>query len=287
MRHTFKRITKYFSLFILAIGLILGIIFLIYRAYLQTKMIENITNNVIASFIFLLIVIFLGWFVLIFTHRTNLLKFYGLVTSRRLIIYLSNLRILPGGAIGIDGQPRSFGGSAGPFGEMLIVNHFYNLFNYLLPSLSERPGLLSKLLISDVQVQILPSPITQEQIDNSSSFVTLGGPGYNAASALVETTYHSQVRFQPDGAAMIINNLPPINDGTYGFVERIVDHERNRCVFYAAGLSELGTIGAANFLATQWEYLYQRYGDNISFVVMLRISPMDFTNWSIVFERTR
>jgi len=115
----------------------------------------GITENLVSDVIFLLIAIGLGRMVFVLTRRAKLLKFFGIASSRRITIYLSNLRVTPGGAIGINDRRLSYQGSAAAFGEMLIANRFRDLFNYLIPSLSETPGILSKLLISDVQVNLL------------------------------------------------------------------------------------------------------------------------------------
>lgn len=251
-------------------------------------MCRDIAINILSDFIFLLIIIASGWVLFVFTHRSRLLRFYGIDTSRRIIIYLSNLRVVSGGAIGIDNIHRSYEGSAAAFGEMQVANSFRDLFNYFLPSLSDTPGLLSKLLISDVQIQMLPSPLDQGQIEPSCSFIALGSPAYNAASGFVEKALRSQAQFgqmEQNRLAMCVGEVPPIFDLTYGFVERIVDREQQRCIFYAAGLSELGTVGAAHFLSTEWSRLHRRYGNDTDFVVMLRFESIDFRRWSIVFER--
>jgi len=245
----------------------------------------SIIVNVVSDFVFVAIVIVAGWVVFATTRRTRLLSFYGLDASRRIVVYLSNLRVMSGGAIGIDSRRRSYQGSAGAFGEMHVATEFRDLFNYLVPSLSERPGLLSKLLISDVQVQLRPSPLSQGQIEPSCPFVTLGSPAYNAASGYVESQLNSKARFVADGSAILVEDMEPLTDTTLGFVERIVDPERSKRVFYAAGLSELGTIGAAHFLATQWARLHRSYSDDTPFLVMLRFEPTNFRLWSVVFER--
>ena len=248
-------------------------------------MLESIGVNVLSDFVFLLFIIALGWVVLALTRRTQLLKFFGIDASRRIVVYLANLRVERFGAIGIDGRQRSYQGSAVPFREMLVANRFRDLFNYLLPSLSDRPGMLSKILISDVQVQLLTSPLSQEQLEPSASFITLGSPAYNAASGFVETELQSQARFNGDYSEISVANVPPITDVTYGFVERIVDHDKKRAVFYAASLGELGTVGGAHFLATVWARLHRKYGNDTPFLVMLRFEPTDYRRWSIVFER--
>lgn len=248
-------------------------------------MLESIGVNVLSDFVFLLIIIALGWMVVALTRRTQLLKFFGINASRRIVVYLANLRVKQFGAIGIDGRQRSYQGSAMPFGEMLIANRFRDLFNYLIPSLSDRPGILSKILISDVQVQLSTSPLNHGKLEPSASFITFGSPAYNAASGFVETELHSQARFNKDYSEISVANVPPITEVTHGFVERIVDHDKKRSIFYGASLGELGTVGAAHFLATEWARLHRKYGHDTAFLVMLRFEPTDYRRWSIVFER--
>jgi len=74
-----------------------------------------------------------------------------------------------------------------------------------------------------------------------------------------------------------------MTDPTYGFVECIFDHEKNRKIFYAAGISELATAGAANYLATEWRKLQQKHGNVTSFLVVLKIEPTDYKHWTVVF----
>ena len=85
--------------------------------------------------------------------------------------------------------------------------------------------------------------------------------------------------------AIIVKGFPPFSDRGYGFVERIVEPQRGRCVFYVAGLSEPGTVGALGYLTTQWKALYRKYGADRSFLVMLRVEGMDHRNVTVVFER--
>jgi hypothetical protein len=143
---------------------------------------EGILANLIADLIFTVIAIVIGWIIVILTKRTRLLKFFGIGDNRRLVIYLSDLRLKPGDTFGIDDERRSYTGSACAFGEMQSANRFRDLFNYFIPSLSETPSFLSKLLISDVQTQMLRSPSSEGQIEQSASFITLGSPAYNNAS---------------------------------------------------------------------------------------------------------
>jgi hypothetical protein len=104
--------------------------------------------------------------------------------------------VKPFGAIGIDGKERSYKGSAGAFKEIQAANRFRDIFNYFLPSLADDPGILSKLLISDLQVQILPSPQEEGEVEKFASVITLGTPAYNAVSGYVESKIHSKGHFE-------------------------------------------------------------------------------------------
>ena len=119
----------------------------------------DVVLNVVSDFLFLAIVLVLGWLLYVVTRRNKLLGFFGIADSRRLVIYLSRIRVQPRGAIGVRDDRRPFHGSAYALHEMEAARAYRDLFNYLVPSLSDRPGLLSKLFISDVQVQVLPSPL--------------------------------------------------------------------------------------------------------------------------------
>lgn len=289
----------------------------------------GIVENIISDFLSLLIPVVLGSVFLVITRRTKLLEFFGARKSRRMVIYLSNLRIVRGGAVGIDNRRRSYQGAATTFLEMAVANRFRDVFNYPIPSLSDKPGLLSKLLISDVQVQLIHSPLHEGELERSSPFITLGSPAYNIASSFVEKKLHSQAKFRlgrdcmqsevesSTGAgldwlvgahmgtsstivleeagqdaelgdmspAIMVEGVPPLTGETYGFVERVVDHEQDRFVFYAAGISEFATAGAANFLMTEWRRLQQKHPKDTPFLVVLRFETNDYKRWSIVFER--
>jgi hypothetical protein len=326
---------------------------------------ENIAANLFSDFFFILITIILGWGVFILSKRTRLLRFFGINSDRRLVVYLSDLRLESGQTFGIDDKRRMYAGSAVAFGEMQAANRFRDLFNYFLPSLSEAPNFLSKLLISDVQTQIQRSPPNIGQVEQSASFITFGSPAYNWASTFVEERLHSKAKFilgkdstvipsyppypdkpikpmglvdiddspssVPSGSfaqdvtqfltsgsvgearsnypssgdklsenplksirpidsvesptSIVVEGVPHLTETTYGFVERIVDHEQNRIVFYVAGISELSTVGAANFLITEWEKLQRKYGNDKGFLVMLKFESTDFRRWNIIFEK--
>ena len=159
-------------------------------------MICDILTNIISDILTIILFAFVSWLILSISRRNRLLKFFGIEKSRRIVIYISNLNILPFGARGIDNHVRSYSGSAGPYQEILAANGFRDLFNYLIPSLAGNPGILGKLLISDVQVQQLLSPIKDLKIEESTSIITLGSPAFNSVSKYVEASLRSKAQFK-------------------------------------------------------------------------------------------
>ncbi len=297
-------------------------------------MIRDILVNLLSDLLFLLAAITVAWAIFTLTRRRQLLQFFGIQRSRRMVIYLSNLRIQEYGSIGIDGRPRSYQGPAAAYDEMEVANSFRNLFSYFLPSLSDLPDFLSKLLIADIKVEVVLSPQKPEELERSASFITLGSPVFNVASGSVERELHSQAYFEEveeqdftqtvpgtmppplqdtqiasaSGTArdlpyqqgeeyphfpppqrstysqIRIRDLDPITDPTWGFIERVIDYDRQRHVFYAAGRSALATAGAAYFLATEWANLLKQKQDK-PFLIMLRFDREDYRRWTIMYER--
>ncbi len=248
----------------------------------MNPMINNIISGVIANILFALILIFTGWIVYWLTTRRKLLYFFNIKKSKRLVIYLSNLRIEPFGSIGIDGKQRSYDGPTVIVGELLAANRFKENFNYLIPKLSESPSLWSKILFADIKVTISPSVLNENEIESQTTIITFGSPGYNMASEYVEKRETSIVKFAHDNVGISVKNLPIIHDTTNGFIQRIVEDKRS--YFYVAGLSERGTVGAATYLAKNWKDIYKKYSNKKSFIIMLRFPSENIDNWTIDFE---
>jgi hypothetical protein len=292
-------------------------------------------ENILSNLFCLLSPIIIGWLVIYFFGRRRLLAFFGVNSSKRLFIYISNLRVQQFGAIGIDGHEHSYSGFAAPFGEMEYAINLRNLFIYLVPSLSQLPGILGKLLIYEIEVEICHSPDQEGLLDNVSSFIVLGSPAYNTAAAYVQQTLHSRAKFREgsipkqedisprnetehvtysnqressflqgttvsisaspskhsnteaiqEPSAIIVEDVPPMTDPLYCFVERIIDSDSNRSVFYVAGLSEKSTMGSAHFLISNWSYLYRKYKTNTPFLIMLRVDTSDHAKSKVIFER--
>ncbi len=249
-------------------------------------MLIDIASNLIADLIFATLLVTVGWLLFVVTRRSRLFKFFGIGHGRRIFIYLSHLRVAAGGALDPHGTARSYQGSVVAFGEMSVSNAYRDLFTYPLPALFDKPGVLRSLFVADVEVQIQQSPLSAQEMDSVASIVTLGSPGYNVVSGYVETVLHSEATFDlTTTGAIKVSGLSPITDTAYGFVERVVDRANNRPVFYAAGLSELGTVGAAYYLAIHWPRLWRKYKSKDNFLVMLKIDARDPTLATVIFEK--
>jgi len=247
-------------------------------------MTNSILSDLIANVIFTLLIIGFGWTLHYLTERRKLLKFFNITSSKRLVIYLSNIRVQSGGSIGTDNQPRGYFGTTVVLSELVTATKFKENFNYLAPALSESPKFLSKILFADIKVTIVPSVLHSQDIENQTTIISFGSPGYNVVSGEIEGDNRSRVRFTNDNSGITVTNIPVITDVDNGFIQRIVDNQRGRSTFYAAGLSEKGTVGAATFLTRNWKHLNKKYSSDKSFLIMLRFSTDSFDNWTIDFE---
>lgn len=250
-------------------------------------MIENIVTGFLANLFFAIFLIGIGWLIYYTTERRKLLVFFNILDTKRLVIYLSHLRIVQGGSIGIDNLNRSYYGLAVVHNEQLYATKFKERFNYLVPSLGESPSFLSKIVFADITVSIIPSPLLASEIESSTSIISFGSPGYNIASAEVENNHNSIVRFVNNNMAIQVQNVAVMDNTSNGFIQRIVSNSTacKRNLFYVAGLTENGTIGAANYLIKNWKSLNKRYKKDESFIIVLSFPTDNMDNYSIALER--
>jgi hypothetical protein len=324
----------------------------------------GVFENIISDILFLLLAIISAWLWVRLTQRKKLIDFFGVSETKRLVIYLSNIRVLQFGSIGITGKKMSYQGETTTYGEIQAAHRIQRLFSFILPALAEASKDIGTFFLSDVTVQIQVSPIEKAQLDMQASIVTLGSPAYNAASIYAGECKENKVKFQfgistkselnaraytyppmsddsasdpgnirvprtsgkfsmpmqensvpepgtisyprPSGeyssytpipviqspgaveeqpklSAIIVDKIPPITETNFGFIQRIRD-DKNRSIFYIAGISEYATKGAAYFLSTDWLKLYKKYGKDKPFLVMLAIDLSDFSKCSVVFD---
>jgi hypothetical protein len=241
--------------------------------------------NVVSEFIALFLLISIGLLIYYFSRRRHLLQFFNITESKRIIIYLSHLRIILGGALGVDDQRRSFGESAIPLTEVRLINVFQRLFNFIVPGVETLPGFLKSMLISDVDVSILPSPLTTGDVERSDTLVSIGSPGYNMASNYIETSLHPAGTFTNDNSSISISGLQPISDLRCGFVQRVYNQTTGQMAFYLAGMSSLGTYGSVIFLAKRWRYLSKKYRGTCPFCIVIKVTSNDGQQSEIILER--
>jgi hypothetical protein len=239
-------------------------------------------QNVGSEFLVLGILLVLGWLAYQLKSRGPRLSFFGIKHTKKLCVYLSHLRIRPGGALGVDGKPRSFGESAIPAYEADLMPALQRLFNYVVPGMEALPGFLNRLLLSDVDVEVLPSPLDVSEIADST-FIAVGSPGYNVASSYVEDSLHSIGRFTDDMSAVTVAEASALSGDHYAFVQRAGNSKQK--AFYVAGISSRATTGAVRFLATHWRDLHKKYPGGKPFCVMLQVTSEDGSKYRIIYER--
>jgi len=305
--------------------------------------------NLLSDVIFLLAALLIFGVYYLFSDRMKLLKFFGIWNSKKITIYISNLNVLHGGTTGIDGSRYSFQGSSIAAEESKAATRLQNLFNYFLPKQVDKPELLNKILISDIDVTIIPSPNNINEIEQSTSIIVLGSPAYNLVSTDIQNDNRTLAKFEkaemttilntkdeenylgehrqivPSGWAagtatpilsdnslhtgtptpfsndlpvlpqstqsivqqIVIPNVSPYRDPHFGFVQRYFDFEKQRNIFYVAGLSDFSTSGCVYYLISNWKKLSKKHGGTTAFVVLLKIDATDNNKSQVVFEKTK
>jgi len=252
---------------------------------MQDVLMNDYVVNVLSEFIALFLLFVFGWGIYRLTRRRKLLRFFNLSESKRILVYLSHLRVQPGGAIGVDGNPRSFGESALPLSEVSLFPIFSRLFNFVVPGVDNLPGVLRWLVISDVEVILAPSPLKAGDVERQATFIAVGSPAYNIASMHIENAFHPIGVIDINNSSISIPGEKSMTDLRYALVQRVYDQSTQQTAFYVAGMSSLGTYGAAIFLARRWEYLSRRYPGADPFCIVIRVTSDDGRQSEVVMER--
>src|SRR5690242_13180453 len=116
-----QRHTRNLTLRLYLLGTIgLALIFLAVRLWGDNGYVQNVVSGIALIFI----VIGASWLVHNLTERAALLAFFNVKQSKQVVVYLSNLGVVPGGARGQDNLPRSFQGPAIPDYEAELIRQF-------------------------------------------------------------------------------------------------------------------------------------------------------------------
>jgi hypothetical protein len=242
---------------------------------------ESVGAGVTANILFLALTIGIGILV-VFRRRRALLRFWGIREVKKLRIYISHLRIMPGGALDASGTPRSYQGSVVTQLESDMAGLLKSLFFATVPGWAVQTNWIKALLFVNADVEVLPTPHLAQQIDQEGTVVSLGSPGYNLVSGAIERDCSSPVKFIQGNTAIQLPGNLTITDPRQSVVVRLL--AGNRYWFYAAGLSEHGTAAAAHYLANSWKRLDRRYCGSPSFFVALEFFGNDYRNTRIISE---
>ncbi len=160
----------------------------------------DILNNFVASLLFSFVIFIIFLLLFLLSNRLWLLRFFGICKTKRLTIFTSNIHVVRYGSQGTDGQLYSFNGIAIPSEESKAARKLQSRFNYFLPSQVEPQRFLSKILISDIDIRITPSPREYGLFEQNSSIISLGFPVYNNISKYVEKNFDTQAKlvYVPD-----------------------------------------------------------------------------------------
>jgi hypothetical protein len=246
------------------------------------ELVSGILVNLVSDFLFAGILVFVAWLLYASTDRRRLQKFFGVSESKTIYIYLSNIEVLRGGSLGADGNRRSFFGPTVVLAELECAERFRAIFSPLVPLTSGDPGLLGKVLLSDIAVNVLPSPSRGTPFSRNGPVVSIGSHGYNTVSMEIEALEGCMAHFVDDNSSIQLQGLPNLLDPRLGFVTRVRDPKTQCTYFQVAGAATIGTEGAALYLASQWKRLYRRFGSDRNFVVVLKFDARD--KYSIVHE---
>lgn len=156
----------------------------------------GIAENLVSDLIFIAILFISGWIWMRITRSRNLQRFFGVSSTKRLAIYLSNIRVLIFGSVGLSGHTMSYQGTTVAHDEWLAANQLRDLFSFVLPTATEAPSFISRLLFSDVLVQVQVSPIDAAELETEAPFISFGSPAYNLASLVAEEAAENGASFR-------------------------------------------------------------------------------------------
>lgn len=218
-------------------------------------------------------------------RRRGLLRFFGLTKdNQRFLVYFSTLFVRTNGAADFRGRRRSFQGPAVPATELTTAQPISQLFaNPLLLSLpaSVRSWLGEKVhwTFRQIMPEFSFSPPSTNRVE-PTNMITIGSRYYNSAGDLYAETGDPFLKMEQVGQGMVIRVRKGQRRGTeftqrpghrddLAIVEKLHDGAHKTSVFIAAGLGEVGTLGAVHYLVNNWKQLHKDFGSE-PFAICLR-----------------
>lgn len=222
--------------------------------------------NISSDFIFIILLILLGYLWISLTRRNKLYRFFALNRLEpKVIIYTSNLGVSQkGSTVDFRGLPRSYTGSAIPEYELSMIPPILRLFNTIVPGVDELPNILKKITLSEVDIEHQASPSKREEIDFSKSTIfTFGSPGYNCVSEYVQNDLNPLMKMLKDNMEIRESETNQVvgSGRNVAFLQKVYEKNNKRWVFYTAGIDENGTKGSLLYLIRNWRELFKKYDD--------------------------
>lgn len=244
-------------------------------------------------------------FYITLSRRAKLFKFFGLNSFRsqpKLDIYLSNIRVVKGGALFSDGSSAvNFESNAVSAGEFLEISTIEKLFH---------PGILSYIPISirnklarwniafaEIAKSYEASPSDTSLISGKNIFL-VGGPDFNAATRYLLNKELPYMAFQPKstrskpfvkimkGTSQNQIITPHDSRMDLAIIQRQKITDENRVIIYASGNGSSGTRAAIRYLTENWGKLHKKF-PNDDFAVCLQceereLNPLGYKNWNVI-----
>lgn len=212
-------------------------------------------------------------------HRRRQVRFFGVRRSTKsVVVYLSSLNVKPYGSLGPDGNEAGFYGQATPGYELDAVVPFIGIWrNNRLDRLSastRRRVAAAWWPLSDVTPTLLACPDDPSKLHPEGTIVSIGGPAYNTCTMYLFDVIAlplrigeglSVDRFEQGSVVEswdFVGTSPHGGAIDYAIVERFTNRDSMTTYFVAAGLTKVGTTGAAAFLAAHWRDLGRLYGSD-------------------------
>lgn len=227
-------------------------------------------------------------------NKRAIRKFFGFNKQKSLNIYFSSLWV-KGTAQSIvfnyKNESRSFRGVALPGNEFGTLPTMSNTFSFITDGNNFLSTLINRIIFKDIDIQYLNSP-TSEEIPGDCNIITIGSKGYNSVSEYFESKVENHLKFNKNNNEILYNGniiASPTAGYDYAIIEKFIDDEGHRVMFYLAGFDVIGTKCAVEYLMKNWGSLYKLYGEG-GFAICIKTKRAQSenessNNISVVFQK--
>jgi hypothetical protein len=235
--------------------------------------------------------------IVVLSRRRRLFTFLGLAeradVNPEIVVYLSNVRVKPGGALYVSqSHTNPFEISTVVAAEFLELGSLERMFSDgfvgMVPSgirsrLAQRISVMAKIRST---CEAAPADVSKAR---GRVLVTVGGVEFNSITAHYMSRQGVFMRFAGQQCSTGSRSHVEVVDA-HGRHQTIMPHSdvmdiaivqkqvlagEDRCVFYASGNGSNGTRAAIRYLVERWPDLYRRYGKE-PFAVCLQCERRSF-----------